>query len=307
MNESWFHRAESLTVQQMHTFCCVYEKGGYADASEHLGLAGPTIWEQVKVLERIYQTPLFERVGRSVRPTAAGHALYELMSPLLASVESTFERLAEETDDIPKQVCLVTGVRMMLEELASPLREFQKLFPDVQLKLMTADNRAAQQWVVDGKADLALLIEPPLEFIAQGIACERLYPIDYLAALPPRHRLTRKPNLRLSDLTSEPLIVGNRDTVGRQMLEQACFRLGITDPLQIVVETDNSAITIACARAGLGVGILAGKSAGNLARHVATRSLANQIGQVNVVAAYRLGRQLTRVLQTLLQLMRNCS
>jgi len=70
------NRAESLSVQQINTFCCVYELGGYAGASEQLGLAGPTIWEQVKILERVYKTVLFKRSGRNIRPSPTGDVLY---------------------------------------------------------------------------------------------------------------------------------------------------------------------------------------------------------------------------------------
>jgi DNA-binding transcriptional LysR family regulator len=103
-------------------------------------------------------------------------------------------------------------------------------------------------------------------------------------------------------LTEEALIVGNLNTIGRKMLEQARFRLGITAPLRIVAETDNSAITIACVRSGLGIGIIASRSHGNLTKNVTTRSIANEIGQVHVVAAYREGRILTNALRTLLKL-----
>ena len=124
------NRAESLSVQQINTFCRVYEFGGYAGASEQLGLAGPTIWEQVKTLERIYKTVLFKRSGRNIRPTPAGDVLYGLLTPLLATVESTFEILAEQADLGSLQIRLVTGVRMMLEELGQPLRDFKRSYPD---------------------------------------------------------------------------------------------------------------------------------------------------------------------------------
>ncbi|QDV25518.1 LysR family transcriptional regulator [Aureliella helgolandensis] len=302
MDRNWFDRAEALNVQQVNTFCRVYEHGGYAGAAEYLDQSGPTLWEHVKALEKIYQAQLFERSGRNIRPTDAGHALYQLLLPLLATVESTFERLAEETDDTPTEVRLVTGVRMMLEELGAPLQQFHAAYPTVRIKLLSADNRTAQQFVTEGKADLALLIEPPQELIAPGITCLRLYPIDYLAALPKRHRLIRKDNLCLEDLVDEPLIVGNPDTVGRSMLEQAHFRLGLTRPLRIVAETDNSAVTLACVRAGLGVGIIAGRPSGSLEQRIHTKSLAQEIGRVHVVAAYREGRTLTRTLQTLVDL-----
>lgn len=295
---------DSLTLQQIITFCQVYEQRGYVGASETLGLAGPTIWEQVKSLEKIYKTKLFDRSGRNIRPSAAGESLYEMLRPILASVVSTFERLAEETNESAQQISLVTGVRMMLEELGTPLRKFRESYPEACLRLLTADNASAQQFVLEGKADMALLIEPSQAMIAPGIAFERLYRIDYLVALPPKHRLIRQASIRMADLTNEALIVGNPNTIGRKMLEQSRFRLGITDPLRIVAETDNSATTIACVRSGLGIGIIASRPNGNLTKHVATRSIADEMGQVHVVAAYRKGRMLTRALLALLDLIR---
>jgi DNA-binding transcriptional LysR family regulator len=274
MQPSVMHRAESLSVQQVLTFCRVYELGGYARAAEELGLAGPTMWEQVKTLEKIYRTQLFERTGRSIQPTETGRLLYDVLSPLLATIESTFEVIEEQDHTGAKQVRLVTGVRMMLEELGEPLRKFSNKYPDHRLKLMTADNRAAQEFVLNDRADIAILIEPPQEVIIPGIACEVLYPIQYLAAFPPRHKLARKTNFALSDLEHEPLVVGNPDTVGRRMLEQAWFRYGIKTRI-----------------------------GGNLSKHVATKVLSNELGLVNVVAAIKKGRKLTKALNDLLRLL----
>jgi DNA-binding transcriptional LysR family regulator len=297
-------RAESLTVQQMRTFCSVYEHGGYSNAERHLGLSGPTMWEHVKTLEMIYHQVFFERTGRNVRPTAPGHVLYQLLIPLLANIESSFEVIGEEAGDAPRQVSLVTGVRMMMEELGEPLAKFRKLNPNVKLRLMTSDNQMAQSFVLEGKADVALLIEPPPAILAKGVTCERLYPIEYLAVLPPRHRLSKQAELTLADIAAEPLILGNQNTVGRQQFEQAVFRLGLTQPLTVVAETDNSAVTVACVRAGIGVGVIAGKHDGNLTRHVTTKSLAKDLGTVNIVAAYRTGRSHTKVVRQLLDLLK---
>ncbi len=296
------NRIEALSVQQMQTFCSVYEHGGYAGAEEHLDLAPPTMWEQVKVLEKIYAAKLFQRAGRNIKPTASGHALYQILKPLLASVESSFEILAEENGQASRQIRLVTGVRMMLEELGVPFQRFREGYADVHLRLMTADNRTAQEFVLEGKADVALLIEPPPSLRTNGVAYQRLYGIEYLAVFPKRHPLTRQTCVQLADLVGEPLIVGNSNTVGRQLLEQAIVRLGLTEQLQIVAETDNSATTLACVRAGMGVGFIAGRSDGNLTRQLDSRPMTQEVGQVHVVAAYREGRQLTRALDELLRL-----
>jgi DNA-binding transcriptional LysR family regulator len=293
-------RAESLTVHQITTFCRVYELGGYAEAAKSLDMAGPTIWEQVKNLEKIYRTKLFYRSGRNIVPTTSGHALYELLRPLLVTVMSTFERLAEEADEFAKQINLIVGVRMMLDELGKPLREFQTAFPEVRLRLMAADNATAQKKILDGDADMALLIEPTEDILASGIDYEILYPIQYLAVLPPRHRLIGRDDFSLEDLADDPMIVGNSQTTNRRMLEQVRFQLGIRSPIRIVAETDNSASTIACVRAGMGVGFIAGRPKAYLTKNLTTHGVA----KVNVVAAYREGRQLTRVLQKMIELVR---
>ncbi|TWT55357.1 LysR family transcriptional regulator [Allorhodopirellula solitaria] len=300
-------RVDSLTVQQMQTFCHVYECGGYASASETLGMAGPTIWEQVKTLEKIYRSKLFERSGRNIVPTASGEMLYEMLRPLLATVSSTFDRLAEQDEGLLPQITLVTGARMMMDDLGAPFKRFQGLYPDTTLQIKTADNLAAQQIILDSRADLALMIEPPQDFRRAGIQYETLYPLEYLIALPARHRLIGSTHVGLAELVEEPIVVGSPHTIGRKLLDQTLFRLGISAPLNIVAETDNSAATLACVRAGLGIGIIAGRADGQLTRQIKTSSLAHELGKVNVVAAFREGRKLTNALGALVDLIRDSS
>ncbi|TWT93581.1 LysR family transcriptional regulator [Neorhodopirellula pilleata] len=295
---------ESLTFQQISTFCHVYEHGGYAGAAEALGMAGPTIWEHVKTLERLYQTKLFDRAGRNIVPTSNGNELYEMLRPLLTGVASTFDRMAERNDRLDTELRIVTGVRMMLEELAAPLRRFQQAYPKAKIRIRNADNVIAQQWILEDQVDLALMIEPPRQARDTKIHYESLYPLEYLVALPSRHRLSRQTKVHLVDLIEEPLIIGSSHSIGRRQIEQAYFRLGISEPLNVVVETDNSAVTLACVRAGLGVGMIAGHPRGHLTTSIKTRSIADEVGHVRVVAAYRKGRLLTDALLTLIDRIR---
>lgn len=297
-------RVESLSMQQVYSFCAVFEHGGYAGAAEILGLSGPTIWEQIKALERIYDSKLFERVGRAVRPTQAAEVLYRLLCQLKATAESSIEVVDAVDHSKPKAIRIVAGVRMIQEELGSALASFRSQHPGVVLKLMTADNRDAQQRLLHDHADLALMIEPPADLVAPGIETQALYAIEYLAAFPRRHPLAKKANFSVDDLIDKPLILGNTNTVGRRMLEDAFFRRGFRQPLNIVAETDNSAITLACVRAGMGIGIVAGISTGVLTKALVTRSLSKELGLVQVVAAIRSGRVFPDFVNDLLMALR---
>ena len=125
-------RADELTVQQLRSFCTVFEKQSYSSAARQIGMSVPTIWEQVRSLERRYASTLFERQGRKIYPTPTAQSLYESLRTVLAGLDSTFELVREQAGAHPPQLALVTGVRMMLEELGKPLarpRALQGLQP----------------------------------------------------------------------------------------------------------------------------------------------------------------------------------
>jgi DNA-binding transcriptional LysR family regulator len=116
--------------------------------------------------------------------------------------------------------------------------------------------------------------------------------------------LARQLTLRLVDLVAYPLVVGHGGTYGRQLLEQALHHQGLSDRVQIAAETDNSAFTIACARAGMGIGIVAGRPRGFLSRDLVARSLQRQLGQAWIAFLWKKGKHLTATVHTLMRLIR---
>jgi DNA-binding transcriptional LysR family regulator len=297
-------RADELTVQQLRSFCTVYQRQSYSAAAKDLGMSVPTIWEQVRLLEQRYASSLFERRGRRIYPTPSAESLHQSLLPLLAGIDSTFQIVRERAGAHPQQLTLVTGVRMMLEELGPPLARFRELHPHTRLRLLHGDDRTAQRLIVAGEADLALSLEPSPGRLDEAVCHERAYQIQCLAITPKKHVVARKRALRLADLVACPLIVGRPETHIRNLLDQALYREGLLDRLQLAAETDNSAATIACVRAGMGVGVVAGQMDGILSRDLATRSLRRQLGHAWIVFLWKKGRQLTETLGTLMRLVR---
>jgi DNA-binding transcriptional LysR family regulator len=304
MNDGDPLKADQLTVQQLRSFCAVYQRQSYSAAAKDLGMSVPTIWEQVRLLEQRYAAPLFARRGRRIYPTSSAESLHETLLPLLAGLDSTFE-IVRETAGVPaQQLTLVTGVRMILEELGKPLARFRQVHAAVSLRLLHGDDRTAQRLIVAGEADLALTLEPSPGRLDEAVAQERAYQVQCLAIIPKTHPLARKRALRLADVVSFPLVVGRPETHIRDLLNQALHREGLRERLQLAAETDNSASTIACVRAGIGVGIVAGQADGFLSGGLATRSLRRQLGHAWIVFLWKKGRRLTSAHATLMRLVR---
>ena len=59
----------------LHTFCEVAKWRNFTRAAEALGYAQSSVTTQIQKLEEQYGVVLFERVGRTMRPTQAGEVL----------------------------------------------------------------------------------------------------------------------------------------------------------------------------------------------------------------------------------------
>jgi DNA-binding transcriptional LysR family regulator len=287
-------RSADLSVAQLRTFQQVMREGGYAAASRVSHLSVPTVWQHIRALEKVYAVELFEKVGRQVRPTDAANKLYEQLDTILVQLESTFELISEPTAD--RSIRVVTGVRMMLEDLAEPLAAFHKRHAN-RLEIRHGNDRRAEELLLADEADIAMTLEPGLKQKSSKIHYEPAYSVEFLAVTKKNHPYAQSRSNRLCDLAEHDLVVTASRTHGRDALDQAFHREGLT--AKIVAETDNSAFTIACVSAGMGVGILAGRSSGILSKQLVTRSLRDHLGQRRIVLMWRKGRLLT---ETMLEL-----
>lgn len=295
------HKANELVVQQLRSFCLVFEQRSYSAAAREIERSVPTLWEQVRAVERRYGVVLFQRHGRRIEPTQAAELLYASLGPLLAGLDSTFEQMRELQSMGPATVTLIAGVRMLCEELGEPLRRFHEQYPQVSLHLLHGDDETAVRMVADGTADLALTLERGPDPSVCPVSSERAYAIDYLAIFLPEHPLKRIRSLRLRHLVQHPLVMGHHGTSVRALFEQALHREDLLSDLKITAETDNSAFTIACVRAGLGVGIAAGRTpASSLTYNLETRSLSHLLGRAHIAFRRKKGRQPTKVVHALM-------
>ena len=287
-------------MQQLQTFQLVYQHRGYAAAARELELSVPTVWQQIQTIQRLYGFPLFEKQGRGISPTPKATKLHELLAELLAGLDSTFE-LVDQAHDQAAPITLVAGVRMMMEEIAAPLFQFHQQW-DHPLIIRQGNDRVAEKMVLSGEADLALALEPGHDKVSKLVHIEPAYYVDFLAICLKKHPLTSVTKLTLRELVKHELVVTTPGTHGRDALDHALHRERLQ--AHFAAETDNSGFTIACVRAGLGVGILAGRPGGELCRQLEVRSLRRQLGRRQIVFMWKKGRRLTPALDSLVDIVR---
>jgi molybdate transport repressor ModE-like protein len=275
---------KDLSLPQLRSLEVVCRVGGYADAARELGVSTSTVWEQMRGLERYFEGRLLEAAGGRVRATAEGRQLLALVSPLLAGLGSAREVLRQQRGRPPESITLVSGMRMLLEEVGAALPGFRKAYPGVRVRCLYADDSAIAERVEQGRADLGLMLEPdPGRPAHPALTYEPAYALDYVLVTRPRHPLLGKRTLRLADVAEHPLVLGAPGTTSRRRIDEVFHLEGLLPRLRVAVETSSASLTVAYVRAGAGVGITAGNRRGPQWAGVGARPLGHWFGAARYV------------------------
>src|SRR5262249_21234730 len=243
---------KQITLAQLRSFCEVCRQHGFAPAARAWHLSSPAVWEQVQPLERQLNVKLFQRHKSGVAATSAGKRTLEMIQPLLDGLDSAGKVLREEEGTAPDEIRLVSGIRMLQEEVASGLIQFQKQYPTVRLLLLHPQEEDLDLLVDKGVADLGLTFDPgPAHRPPPTIVHEHAYELDYHLVMLPDHPLAKKPRLQLRDLVRYPLILNRPEDYSRQRFDALLHEEGLRTKLRVAAETSTASVSLCCVRAGL--------------------------------------------------------
>jgi DNA-binding transcriptional LysR family regulator len=149
-----------LSLHQLRCFLATYEHGSLTGAAEALGYAQPSVSEQIRTMERSIGTPVFQRVGRGVVPTAAGESLRPHAERTLAAAAEA-ERAARavtalETGTIRFGMFgtarLYAGAGLVADVLAR--------HPNVRVELIGQNSSDVQEQLRRGWIEAAMIAMP---------------------------------------------------------------------------------------------------------------------------------------------------
>jgi DNA-binding transcriptional LysR family regulator len=164
-----------VELRQLRYFVAVAEELSFARAAERLLIAGPSLSQQIKALERDLGVRLFDRDRRSVGLTAAGCALLPEARALL-----------EGADDLQRRARRLAGsepVRLgYVNWLPADLKARTAAVAPVRVDTWVAPSHTQAARVADGSLDVAVCWVTSGDLERQGLrACligaDRLYAV----------------------------------------------------------------------------------------------------------------------------------
>lgn len=169
--------AGRVELRQLRYFVAVAEELNFGRAAERLRIAGPSLSQQIKALERDLKVQLFDRDRRSVALTAAGAALLPDARDLVRRADELRRRVTGLASDDPVRIGCVNWCPVDWSERAAGVATLR-----VDTWVMPSHAQAAR--VADGSLDLAICWVQNADLTELDLAA-RLVGVDRLYALSP--------------------------------------------------------------------------------------------------------------------------
>jgi len=295
---------KGIQLEQIRSFCRVARLGSFVAAAAELELSAPTVWRQVRALERECKTHLLTRKGRAVALTVEGKTALELLEPHLTGIDSVRELLQEKLGNAPRQLTVASTSMLFSDYLGEPLQEYAATEPAVLLSLLNEPADQSLRHVVAGEADVGIVTYLPEEPLDSQLAVEDLLELPWLLTAALGHPLSKRRALKLGDLTEWPWIMPARETQPRRRLEEILRREGLRDRVRVVLESRAFSLTQTYVALGLGISLWYGGNPRKPAAGLWIRPATQWFGVTPVAIVTRKGSHLPPHVQAFLQIVR---
>jgi aminoethylphosphonate catabolism LysR family transcriptional regulator len=237
-----------MTPSQLRAFHLVAESGSFSAAARDSGLSQPNLSGQVTALEKAYGIRLFDRRGRSVVPTETGRQLQGITSRLFA-VQEEAQALLEGEQTLTRGHLRIAADSA--HHVVPIMAALKKRAGSLTFALSIDNSAIVLERLLRHEADVAVM--------AKSVSDPRLHAIrlrtDRLVLfVPAGHALAKRRSTPLAALADQELVLRERGSITREVLEQAMAAADIR-PRSIVDVQTREGVREAVA-AGFGIGAI---------------------------------------------------
>ena len=240
-----------MDIANLKAFVSIANTGSFSLASEELFLTQPAISKRIAALESELDTPLFDRIGRKVRLTAAGNTLYTHAQSILKEINNAKQGIANLSETVQGELKIATSHHIGLHRLPSVLTKYVASYPEVDLAIEFMDSEDACKLVEQGEVELAIVTLPlsPIVNLHQKLIWND--PLSFV--VNKKHELCHA-KINLKKLTSHPAVLPSHGTFTREVIQQLFEEKDLA--LNIRMSTNYLETIKMLIQVGLGWGVL---------------------------------------------------
>lgn len=146
-----------MKFEFLTTLDAILRQGSFAGAAEEVGLTASAVSLQVKRLEEYLGQPLFDRSGRTAKPTPLARELCDNVRSALAAVDAARTR---QTSAVTGRVVLGSIRSLQSTMIPHVLQQIAQRHPALNVRVIQGDSTELLNQLKAGELDGAALIRP---------------------------------------------------------------------------------------------------------------------------------------------------
>jgi DNA-binding transcriptional LysR family regulator len=232
----------------------VAETRHFTQAAELLGVSQPTLSKQIHTLEATLGAPLFARVRGDVTLTVAGETLLPIATRMIADADAARDAVQDIVGLRRGEVRLGATPSLCSSLVPAVLRGFRAAHPGIRLYVNEGSSQDLAADLLAHSLDLALIVQPEQGVDPALQAAPILRESLVVASVKDGPAPTANPQLALTELRDQPLVMFRPGYDIRDVTLQACQRAGFTPTF--AVEGGEMDAVLAFVEAGLGYALV---------------------------------------------------
>lgn len=257
-----------------------------AAQQSHLALAAAS--RRLRELEKALGDALFERHGRGVRPTAAGHVFVRCGLTLLQNLEQMAGELSDLRQGVARHIRVCANTAAINQFLPPLLARYASEQQQVRVDLEEQLSSGVVTALIEGRADIGVFAEGT---DTRGLDCHLFRHDELVLVLPARHRLVGRRPVAFSDALDEDWITLSDGAA--LLLRQQQTALAAGKPLRIRMQVRSFDAVCHLVASKLGIAVLPKNAVLPIVRSMDLRwrPLADAWASRKLLAATRIGPQ----------------
>lgn len=197
-----------MEIRQLNTFRVVAETLNFTQAAEQLHLAQSSVSAQIRALERDLGVMLFDRIGKQVFLTDAGHRLLGYARKIESMTEEIRTEVAGEKN-LRGRLTIRMPESLARKYMPEVIDHYHHKYPDVHLNFINCSDSELPRELSSGRIDIALLMTD--DTTMKDVSIEYLKTEKLIMATSPTHELANIPVVSPNDLQGQLLLLPRTD------------------------------------------------------------------------------------------------
>jgi LysR family transcriptional regulator, low CO2-responsive transcriptional regulator len=236
-----------MNLSQLRAFHLVATAGSFTLAARTAGRSQPTLSSQVRGLEQTYGVNLFNRKGRGARLTPIGQSLHRITAQIFSAEEEARTLLAGTSGTVRGHLRVAADSPYHVIPVLAAMRDRHR---GLSFQLRIGNSADVLSLLLGLEADVAVTAHPISD---TRLAAEPLRRDRLVAFIPAHHAWSDCGSLDLENLAGCDLVIRERGSTTREVLERRLAEAGIRPRSVFEVQTREAVREAVASDFGLGV------------------------------------------------------